>query len=210
LHKLWSHGDRNNRIHEYYFKSEERFKNFTGYFAKSGYLHKDKQHQIKLPTWTEAKEWAGVKINRFSSKRISGGAVQEQKEEAAGEPAKRPRKRVTYATKHGRCGNAVDIWELEIDSYSDDKVFSRAYVGNFDVPYETVINRLDGKFIDGYGYSFEASKDFVVYFLKVWERTLPPPPETRKEFRPGVPIGEIDSWRRRHEIRQNSAPLVVY
>lgn len=209
LHKLWSHGDSNNRIHEYYFNSEDRFKKFTGYFSKSGYLHKDKQHQITLPGWANAPEWAGIKINRFSSKRISASKREAKPEEPAGEPAKRPRKIMTYAMKHGRCGNQVDIWEVEVEQFGADKNFSRSYIGRFTVPYETVIGHLSGKFVEGYGYSFEGTTGLICHVLKAWESAPPEPPERRKEFQPAIPIGAIDAWRRRHEIRLDSPALMA-
>jgi hypothetical protein len=206
LHKLWSHGDNSNRIHEYFFSSEERFKKFTGYFSKSGYLHKDKQHQIKLPSWTETPEWAGVKINRFSSMRGARGKNQESKPAPAPEPMKRPRKKLTYATKHGRCGNAVDIWEVDVDQYGDSKGYSRTYIGKFTVPYETVINSLRGEFVEGYGYSFEGTTGFVCQLLKAWEARPPEPSQRRNEFRVAIPIDKINWWRERHKNREY-APL---
>ncbi len=212
LHKLWSHGDSSHRIHEYYFHSEERFKKFTGYFSKSGYLHKDKQHQITMPAWANGKEWAGVKINRFSSKRISTKGLpkpEEEKAEPAGEPERRPRRIMTYAAKHDRCGNQVDIWEVTATSYEGETFFEREYIGKFTVPYETVIGYLSGKFVEGYGYSFEGTTGFVCQVLKAWETAPPAPPERRKEFEPAIPQHMIDAWRWRHEIRANSPALMV-
>lgn len=207
LHKLWSHSDTSHRIHEYYFNSEERFKKFTGYFSKSGYLHKDKQHQVTLPAWANSKEWAGVKINRFSSKRISG-RKQEPQPEPASEPVKRPRRIMTYAKKHDLCGNQVDIWEVDVQQYGDEKGYSRTYIGKFTVPYETVINSLSGEFVEGYGYSFEATTAFVCNVLKSWENAPPEPPGGRKEFRPPIPITSIDLWRQRHQIALSAPPAM--
>ncbi len=198
LHKLWSHGDTTHRIHEYYFSSEERFKKFTGYFSKSGYLHKDKQHQVTLPAWASGRGWAGVKINRFSSKRISHSKVGEKAEEPVGEPVKRPRLVMTYAAKHGRCGNQVDIWEVEVYAEGREKRFARSYIGKFTVPYDLVINSLDGQFYEGFGFSFEGTTAFVCHILKAWESSPPRPPERRKEFRPALAPHFMDMMRERH------------
>ena len=198
LHKLWSHGDTTHRIHEYYFKSEKRFQEFTGYFSKSGYLHKDKQHQIILPAWASGPGWAGVKINRFSSKRISGPKPEEKPEEPAGEPAKRPRRVMTYAAKHGRCGNQVDIWEVEVYGDGEEKHFARSYIGKYTVPYDLVINSFSGQFYEGLGFSFEGTTAFVCHILKAWESSPPPPPGRRKEFQPALPPHLINQWRERH------------
>jgi len=160
LHKLWSWGDHNHRIHEGYFHNEKQFKDYTGYFAKSGYLHKDKQHQMILPGWASGKGWEGKKINRFSSmrRRGQGQAPEPPKEETL----KRARRKMTYASKHERCGNSVDIWEVEVYGDGLESKFDRSKIGTFHVPYDLVVKSLDGQFYEGFGFSFEGGTEFVI------------------------------------------------
>lgn len=48
LETCWNMGE---VVYETYFKSEHHKKNFCGYARKTGYLHKDKKHQVELPAW---------------------------------------------------------------------------------------------------------------------------------------------------------------
>ena len=227
LHELWSWGDLGHRIHEGYFKSEKQFKEYTGYFAKSGYLHKDKQHQIILPSWASGQGWEGIKINRFSSKKAvkdqdeaaesqtsesepekepdsePAGPEKEPDSEPAGpekEPEKRFTQKVTYVTKHSRCGQQVDIWEVEVCGDPDDPTIGRSLVGTFQVPYDLVVSSLAGDFYQGVGFSFEGTTGFVCDVLRAWEKAPPGPSERRKEFQPALPAWELSKERQSRRI----------
>lgn len=198
LHKLWSWGDENHRIHEWFFKSEERFKKFTGYFAKTGYLQKDKQHQMILPSWANGQGWEGMKINRFSSMRRPGASQTSRPETSKKEPVKRPRRAMTYATKHSRCGNSVEIWEVEVFGEPYNPTFSRTRKGVFNVPYDVAIAHLEGEFYKGFGFSYEANTDFVCRVMRAWEVSPPKPPSKPREYQEPFPGTTINIMRDRH------------
>jgi Putative transmembrane protein precursor. len=226
LHELWAWGEKSHRIHEGYFETEQQFKEFTGYFAKSGYLHKDKQHQMILPDWASGQGWAGMKINRFSSKRsvksapeLSTDAEPEKAMEAEARADAEPvdameseapadaeaetwgrpyRNKRTYAVKHGRCGNQVELWEVEYCQDGPSPRLERTYLGRYSVPYDLVVNGLAGNFYEGIGFSLECTVDFANELLKSWERSPPAPPGKRSEYKPSLPAYMIGEGRGRH------------
>ena len=52
-------------VFEHYFKTQQHWRNQTGYFQKNGYFHKNKKHQTRLPPW--AINIKGLKIRRSGS-----------------------------------------------------------------------------------------------------------------------------------------------
>lgn len=199
IHQLWSWGGLVHRIHESPFRSEKHFKKFTGYFAKSGYLHKDKQHQIELPGWASGQGWAGQRIPRFTSKR---GPITRNPETEPDETAKRLVRKLTYAAKHEKCGHQVEIWEMAITTNlkTREQTFIRSKIGVFNVSYDLVVQYLDGEFYESVGYSLEGTTKFVCHVLKAWEKAPPAPPETRKPYQEALPLECIDLLRERHRI----------
>ena len=195
IHQLWAWGDKTHRIHEHYFSTEKQFKKFAGYFAKSGYLHKDKQHQIILPAWASGRGWEGKKINRFSSMRGPTVKAEEPETKPETEPLKRFRNKITYAAKHGRCGNQVDLWQVE--ACEDDRL-ERTYLGRYNVPYSVVVGCLPGAFYEGVGFSLECSPELANQVLKSWEMSPPKPPERPQEYIPALPAFMLDMGRDRH------------
>jgi len=118
-----------------------------------------------------------MKINRFSSMRRSSVNAGEPEEKTA-EPLKRVVRRMTYTAKHARCGQQVEIWEVDVFEGSDHEThYARTKVGTYHVPYDLVVNSLAGDFYEGFGYSFESDSGFVCSVLRSWEKSPPAPPE---------------------------------
>lgn len=147
LHDRWPYG----RIHEGFFKSENQFKDFLGYFQKSGYLHKDKQHQIELPSWSQADHWRGAKINRFSSMRRPG--VDERKPTVKLEEPSVPayeRPPTTYQDRLDLCGDETEVWAI-------DRSGRQELLLKFRIPYYLLVEELAGAYEDGVGFVLKGS-----------------------------------------------------
>jgi hypothetical protein len=151
IHECWPYG----RIHEHFFKSEKAFLNFLGYFGKTGYLHKNKQHQVTIPAWAADEHWCGKKINRFSSmkhpalekevKSKSNLSEAEQLEESEQMQGR------TYSERISGCGQETNFWI--VTPGQPDKFIRRV-----SVPYREVLRLAagSGQFIAGLGFVFDA------------------------------------------------------
>jgi hypothetical protein len=144
IHRCWPYG----RIHEYYLKTESSFLKFLGYFGKTGYLHKNKQHQITLPPWTAGEHWRGKKINRFSSMKHLGQGESgrqaipseaEQLEEADQQEMN------TYQERLARCGQETNFWLVPPGQ-------PERFIQKLLVPFREVVEMMSGRFVERLGF----------------------------------------------------------
>ena len=146
IHRCWPYG----RIHEYYFKGEKAFMDFLGYFGKTGYMHKDKRHQVILPDWAKTENWRDRRINRFSSMKRPHTPDGEHVEEDSGiketEPVEKNQS-LTYAERISKCGQETDLWIIGPDSEEE-------FIQRVPVPYRELVGMLDGHYVEGVGFAF--------------------------------------------------------
>lgn len=148
IHQCWPYG----RIHETFFKSRNHFRDFLGYFKKSGYLHKDKQHQIELPAWVAGEEWQGKRINRFSSMRSPIGALSPSELlESAVDDVEDDATIIgkTYQDRIDFCGGETDVW---VEYFSDDGERYEVFLDKLRIPYFVMVEELPGSYVEGQGY----------------------------------------------------------
>lgn len=87
-----------------YIESEEHWRNKTGYWGKTGYFEKDKQHQVTLPEWMDMDTKASGTVRKIEGKRDY--AARTAKGSGAAERAKRSTRR-TYAAVFEGCGRTT-------------------------------------------------------------------------------------------------------
>lgn len=119
IRECWPHAK---WAHETYFRTEAHFKHVVGYAAKSGYMHKDKEHQIRLP------QWAGdslVRIRRTGGTLIRGDRTEMEEAEDQVEidlsinqyleslKGGRHRASLTNYEVMKLCGNATMVYALD-------------------------------------------------------------------------------------------------
>lgn len=155
IHRCWPYG----RIHETFFKSRNHFRDFLGYFKKSGYLHKDKQHQIELPAWASSEDWRGVKINRFSSMRHPSGEERAPSVDLPADDDLRPesisddnKTLTTYQDRLDYCGGETEVWFEYFDASNESRQF---LYQRLRIPYHIMVEEMAGCYEDGLGFVLE-------------------------------------------------------
>lgn len=168
LREVWGQG----RVYEDYFKDENQWVKFVGYLGKTGYLAKDKAHQVRLPQW--------VLDTNARVRRTGGSEKPEAKEKpwADDEDVEDWLKRFGHQApeehnqirSHGEilatCGGGVHLYILQGKA-------ELIYYGLSKEKYEDFKSR-EGEFLKGLGFAIKMEPQ---EWVKFYHSTIPSDPD---------------------------------
>jgi hypothetical protein len=145
LLKAWKHG----LVREEYFKSHRDYERLVGYFGKTGYFHKNKEHQTVLPDYFQSEYYRGKRIQRFFSARKP--RAKERRIETITREIKKPSKSLTWKSIQ-KCGKQTILFYFKKDGVFDD--FKEKYLQIIDIPYSWFKRMFLGRYVEGRGFIF--------------------------------------------------------
>ena len=149
LLKAWPWGV----VREDYFTSEKNYQAVVGYFGKSGYFHKGKEHQTHLPDYFKSDYYRGKRVFRFLNARSASKRKSEERVTPKGVSGKKKPLMSTPLNRVEVCGRSTLIFYAKPDEMgfpaSDYKFLTK-----ITCPYSYFKVFFEGDYLSGLGYRF--------------------------------------------------------
>ena len=149
--KAWPYGI----VREEYFKTEKDYNNVVGYFGQSGYFHKGKEHQTRLPDYASSEYFKGKRIIRFFSARKGEREKDGTKPRRETSDEEKQIGNIT-AKRIEDCGKETIIF-YDTTNEGGFPELNYKYLCKVDIPYCVFRVAFPGHYIQGCGYSFYLS-----------------------------------------------------
>lgn len=177
IQELWGHGN----VWETYYRTYRDWVTFVGYFDKTGYMDKDKNHQNCLPEWAmdttlriRRFEVFGRPLDKPEDEIVDRGAsetviIREETDEKLknGDEVEFTVKNrfsgLTHRERQARCGEATKLSVIQGRDPSTARIIE---YGEIEIPYSW-FNNFPWRYVRGFGkVLFLSNREFLVMWKK--------------------------------------------